>query len=290
MTQVRHASLFTIVGEEDGQIFTSAGGRFDTDTYSRFKYGDMEAADRYGQLLAGTILGCEAFETARHAPDEVVITASAYKSLPTAAQAVASSLIKTLNSYGYPVGGGRIHRDTLTEGDYGNMSSDERAYWMSCNGLWINEKEFIARDVIVIDDVSISGAHANSIIAMFATVDIRSLTLVHVLKLDPELAARDPKIEDRMNHTVIKNLRDLGNLIRGRDDYRPNARTVKFVLSQPVPEIENFLSSLGTDVVDQICAGIEADEYDRMRSYMDAAKRVRQFALNRKVLSLPLAV
>ncbi len=117
---------------------------------------------------------------------------------------------------------------------------------------------------------------------MFESIDVASVTLVHVLKLDPGLAARDPKIEDRMNHTVIKNLSDLGDLIRRRlGYYTPNARTVKFVLSHPVPEIIRFLDGLPTELVEKIHAGVQADEYDRMRSYELSALCIAEYLRNR---------
>lgn len=281
MNTVRYASLFTIVGEVDGQIITSNGEKFDATTYSRFKYGDIPAAASYGELLAGTIRNCEAFQASQLIPEDVVITASAYKSLPTAAQAVASAATSTLRSYGYPVRSGRIHRDKLTEGDYGAMTTDERAYWMSCNGLWVEATEFNGKHVIVVDDVSISGAHGKSIVEMFETVDIKSLTLVHVLQLDPALAAQDPKIEDRMNHTVIKNVRDLRNLIARSQDYTPNARTVKFVLSLSHSDLEWFLQSLPDEHIRLLHFGVQADEYDRMKSYIDAARRIADEHLSR---------
>lgn len=287
MQTVQHASLFTIVGEEDGKIVTSAGGWFDTVTYSRFKYGDLRAADRYGQLLAGAILGRCVSKATPCDLDSVIVTASAYKLLPTAAQAAADSAIQSLHGYGYPVQSGRIHRDILTEGDYGNMSTDERAYWMSCNGLWVDEAEFERRHVIVIDDVNISGAHGKSIVKLFESIDVQSLTLVHVLKLDSELAARDPKIEDRMNHVVIKDLWDLYKLIQECPGYTPNARTVKFVLSRPIPEIEEFLLSLTSELVYQIHVGVQADEYDRMRSYKAAAEYISRHAMLRRLAAQP---
>lgn len=271
----RYASLFTIVGEnEDGGVITSDGSSFDTTAYSRFKYGDMAAAAMYGQQLAQAILACVASQSGSCDLSNVVITASAYKSLPTAAQAVADAAIATLRANGYPVRTGRIHRNILTEGDYGTMTTDERAYWMSCNGLWVEAVEFKGLNVVVVDDISISGAHGRSIVQMFETIDIASLTLVHVLKLDPELAARDPKIEDRMNHSVIKTLQDLRQLIASTPDYAPNARTVKFVLSQPIQELQRFLDSLPDPLVRLLDESVQADEYDRMRSYVTAAKLI----------------
>lgn len=281
MHTVQYASLFTIVGEDSGSIVTSAGGQFDTVMYSRFKYGDKRAAGRYGQLLADAIIDRQKIVSPSYQLDNVIVTASAYKLLPTAAQAAADATVDILQGHGYPVHSGRIHRNTLTEGDYGNMSTDERAYWMSCNGLWVDKAEFEHRHVIVIDDVSISGAHGESIVEMFASIDIESLTLVHVLKLDSELAVRDPKIEDRMNHVVIKNLCDLYELIEECPGYVPNARTVKFVLSQPIPEIEKFLSSLSSDLVFKIHLGVQADEYDRMRSYQVSAECISRYAMLR---------
>jgi hypothetical protein len=218
------------------------------------------------------------------------VTASAYKSLPTAAQAVASAAVEQLDALGHPVLSGRIHRDKLTEGDYGAMSTDERAYWMSCNGLWVDPAQFEGNHVIVVDDVSISGAHGRSIVEMFETIDIQSLTLVHVLKLDPGLAARDPKIEDRMNHKVIKTVWDLWCLIAQSPVYTPNARTVKFVLSQSADDLDWFLRSLPDEHIRLLHLGVQADEYDRMQSYMGAARRIEDEYRSRSRWAVAIAV
>lgn len=281
MNAVRYEALFTIVDEDGQRIITSDGGTFDTHTYSRFKYSDPNAAAYYGTLLAEGIQRCHIFQKANTNPDDVVITASAYKSLPTAAQAVATAAIETLKASGCPVHKGRIHRDKLTEGDYGAMSADERAYWMSCNGLWVDPEIFEGRHVIVADDVSISGAHGRAIVSMFASVPLASLTLMHIIELDPALAIKDPKIEDRMNHAVIKNLGDLRHLINQHPEYTPNARTVKFVLSHPIDQLTAFLRSLPDSLVCQLHYGVQADEYDRMQSYMLAAQHIATVAAER---------
>ncbi len=267
-------ALHRITDQSDGRIITDDAGVFDTLNYSRFKYGDTLAATSYGSLLASIIANCETFRMSRDAQEDVVVTASAYKSLPTAAQAVATAAIDALEALGCPVSSGRIHRDKLTEGDYGAMSTDERAYWMSCNGLWVDSAQFEGKHVIIVDDISISGQHERSVVEMFETVDIRTLTMVHVLRLDPELARRDPRIEDRMNHMLIKTVQDLWQLIANTPHYLPNARTVKFVLSQSVGDLDWLLRSLSDDLVRMIHLGVQADEYDRMQSYMEASRRI----------------
>lgn len=288
-TPTRHLSLFTIGGEDNGRVLTSAGGEFDTVSYSRFKYGDTHVANRYGHLLAGTILGCETFESAKLDPEHVVLTASAYKSLPTAAQAVVDSSVRTLHGYGYPIiGDGRIYRSKLTEGDYGAMSAEDRTYWMSRNGLWADEAKFSGADVIVIDDIRISGAHEASIINLFQTIDVRSVTLVHVLKLNAELAARDPTIEDRMNHAFIKDLSDLGRLISDHPSWAPNARAVKFILSHPAPDALQLLMRLPATLVERIHEGIMADGYDTMPSYREVAESIEQFVEDRRKATFPI--
>lgn len=276
MNTLRHTSLFTIQEEVDGRILTDCGEEFDTTIYSRFKYGDQSAAVYYGELLAETIRACPAFKAALRKRQRVVVTASAYKQLPTAAQSVATVAIDRLRESGFPIESGRIHRDNLTEGDYGAMSADERAYWMSCNGLWVDEVSFENRHVIVVDDVSITGSHGRSIVQMFESIDLLSVTLVHVLDLDPALAAHDPKIEDRMNHRVIKSVSDLLLLIKSSDAYVPNARTVKFVLSQPIDQVEWLLSRLSLEHLRLLHEGVQADEYDRMQSYQATASCIER--------------
>ena len=283
-TSLRKLAMFTIVDEIDGRIITSAGGDFDTTSYSRFKYGDTFVADRYGQLLAGVILNSRII----HNPYKVILTASAYKTLPTAAQAIVDSVSRTLHGYGYPVDGrGRIHREQLTEGDYATMTMDERYYWMSHNGLTVDPDRFNGRHVVVIDDISITGAHAESVQKMFGQMDVESVTFVNVLQLSAELRSRDPRIEDRLNHAYIKTLSDLESLISERSCWAPNARTVKFILGHSPQDILSLLGRLPVRLIEFLHEGIVADGYSKMNCYAEGADTIRRYLQSQGALRKP---
>jgi len=266
-------SLHEVVGENDAGIITLDGAPFGTADYSRFKYGDVSVAKRYGAQLAESLV--------RHFGSidddgQLVISASAYKSLPTAAQAVADATADALARSGLDVQRGRVYRETLTEGDYGDMSLEERQHWMNKNGLWVKDADFVGRHVVIVDDVRISGSHERSITAMFDKIPHRSLALVHVLKLNPELALADPRIEHRMNHHAVRTLDDLLTLTKLETGHHLNARFVKFVLSQPASDVRRFARRLSPELLDALHEGAISDGYPSMLTYADGFQAVDQ--------------
>lgn len=273
-------ALHTVVGEVEGEIITADGEPFDTSAYSRFKYGHTEQADRYGESLAKLLLEHPISGLyVNSAP--LVVTASAYKRLATAAQLVANSVAKRLGWAHFMVHAGRIHRARLTEGDYGTMAHEERQYWMANNGLSVDTELFAGRHVVVVDDVRITGSHEESIWQLFADMPIESLTNLYVVTLDPKLAKRDPKIEDRMNHAEIRTLRDLYGLIWS-GSYCPTARTVKFVLSQPADTLKIFLREIDGGDLRAIHMGLIDDGYDKMDTYSVGSRLVLKEVARRK--------
>lgn len=273
LTLARHRrfSLHRVVEETENHIVTDDGSWFDSPAYSRFKYGDRVQALAYGRSLAHALLRSDIgrdFGDGR----PLTVTASAYKSLFTAAQFVADSVVQALDEAGFSVVPARIHRAQLTEGDYGTMSAEERALWMSRNGLSFNEELFVGSHTIIVDDVRITGSHERAITNLISKVPLASVTSAYVVEIDPDLASRDPRIEDRMNHAFIRTLYDLYGIMQSERHYIFTARTVKFVLSSPPEVLRYFLKRLRDDVVLRICDGVIADGYDKMSTYAEGVQ------------------
>lgn len=276
-----HVALYRIVDEVDGRIITSTGARFDSHAYSRFKYGWHQQAHWYGEDLTRMLLS---HPIADHFRDKqpVVVSASAYKRLSTAAQFVASTIETRLRwTQQYPVHAARIHRAQLTEGDYGTMTIAERQYWMSNNGLSVDTALFNDRHVVIVDDVRITGSHEKAIWRLLADLPIRSVTNLYVVDLDSDLAKRDPTIEDRMNHAAIRNLSDLYRLMQ-EESYVPTARTVKFVLSRPLDSVKTFLERIEGSDLRLLHLGVLDDGYYSMDTYADGSMLLLREVKKRK--------
>jgi len=257
------------------------GTPFNAVEYSRFKYGDTGVARAYGFEMAAHLEARVLQAAVRHC-EPVVITASAYKMLPTAARSVAQVIYDRLHATGYKVDAGRIHRLNLTNGDYAAMTAEERASAMRQNGIHIDEDLFLGRHVIVVDDIKITGAHERSIREMFASRAILSLTHIYVVQMDPRLVAKDPTAEDTLNRSWVNGLEQLGELIADNPSkYLFNARTVKLILSSPLNELGPFLSTLTIEHIRKLYEGANGDGYHLMQPYaagflcLEAEARIR---------------
>jgi hypothetical protein len=264
-------AVYKIVSEVESAVITSDGGVMQTGAYSRFKYGDRAQARRYADQLTGVILKSPMGPTLRSG-DPVVVTASAYKKLRTAAQFVADGVAHGLQRNGCNVVPGRIHRANLTQGDYGAMNAEERAWWMAKNGLSLDESLFSGAHVVVVDDVCITGSHERSIAELLRTVPVRSVTNAYVADIDPLLAARDTRIEHRMNHAWMNGLANLRWLMRNQPDYVLTARTVKFILDRPASSLKRFLTTLRQYEICLLRQAVLDDGYHRMPMYTNSVR------------------
>lgn len=256
------------ITKQGAEFVYEDGSPFNAVKYSRFKYGDTDVAKAYGQEMA-VRLESHVLEAAELNREPVVITASAYKMLPTAARSVAQVLYDRLHETGYKVDAGRIHRLNLTNGDYAAMTAKERESAMRQNGIHIDEEHFVKRHVIVVDDIKITGAHERSIREMFEGRDILSLTHIYVVQMDPRLVADDPAAEDALNRSWVNGLDQLTELIM--DDPRAylfNARTVKLILSAPYANLDPFLRMLANEHIRKLYDGAKGDGYDLMSPYV----------------------
>jgi hypothetical protein len=273
--------LHTVVEEIDGRAITATGEVLNLDAYSRFKYGDQAQAHLYADELTGVILESPIAQQYASGPP-IVVSASAYKRLLTAAQFVADGVLLRLKWAGFDAEAGRVHRARLTEGDYGTMNAAERAFWMTNNGLSLDDKLFYGRHVIIVDDVRITGSHENAIARLFQALPVASVTSAYVVAIEPGLAARDTRIEDRMNHASINTLHDLYQLMWDEEHYVLTARTVKFVLSRPLDVLEVFLRKLeGTDLR-ALHMGMLDDGYYAMSAYVEGSQILLSEVARRK--------
>lgn len=251
----------------DTEFVYEDGSPFNVVKYSRFKYGDTNVAAAYGLEMSTRLKAC-VLDAAERRREPVVITASAYKMLPTAARSLVQVIHDRLHADGYKIDSGRIHRLNLTNGDYAAMSTEERESAMRQNGIHIDEELFLGRHVIVVDDIKITGAHERSIREMFTGRAILSLTHIYVVQMDPRLVAEDPTAEDTLNRAWVNGLDQLSELIRANpSEYLFNARTVKLILSSEPAELCNFLDTLTTEHIQKLYEGATGDGYQLMAPY-----------------------
>jgi hypothetical protein len=274
--ELRHdiVSLYQLGLSDDGAIVDVTGEAFDPLVYSSFKYGDLHAATRYAKRLARRIVSDYG-----DAIDESYVSSSAYKQVPTAAAVITDLALAEFSILGHePAGLVRIDRGVVLTTDYAAMSIEERQAAMSSNGLEINSATATAirdRDVIVIDDVRITGSHERAIAHQLGTVGVRRAIFGYVAVMDEETALNNPRLEDAINSAKIKQVTDLRQAI-DTGNFRLNARTCKFILNSDPEMVTHLFGSIPLEAARSIVTAMIADGYHAKPEFADTFDAIQR--------------
>src|SRR6185312_952510 len=118
---------------------------FDPAAYSRFKFGDGNAAESFGNALANGFITTHG--TALLRCEQLVILPSPYTSIPTASYFMTQAFTKALNRFlcangCNPAEQSKIHRYKTYSTDYGALDSQSR------KALIINDKYHLDREFL----------------------------------------------------------------------------------------------------------------------------------------------
>ncbi|WP_460466686.1 phosphoribosyltransferase family protein [Calidifontibacter terrae] len=233
-------------------IRTADGRAFDVDTYSRMKHGDAAAIDELGGQLAAELV-------ARHAhlvtDDAVPVFPVAFLHVPPSCYFLAEAVLARLNAARTACGlqPGRIvqvHKDSVTHTDYAASSQAEREAELARIGFRL-EGPVAGTNLIVIDDVRVTGLAEKTILAALREADPAALILGYVAVCSPELAA-SPHVESTLNHATVTSILQLVPAI---DDghFHLTIRFLKRALASA--ELGEFVAVVPRSLVEQMHVG-----------------------------------
>jgi hypothetical protein len=220
---------------------------FDLDAikYSKFKFGDKDAAREFGHDLAHAFIR-NVFQPiiSKTEPKQMVVCSSPYCFIPTATFALKDYFINVINEYmmesNWPVvEETKIHRTTTYKEDYGELSAEERLKLISGDSFHIDEVFIKDKTIIFLDDIRITGSHERVIQRMYQHY---GLTNEHWFGYYAELTDSniDPKIENQLNYAYVRSLLHLDKVIKN-SDFMLNTRIVKYILNSEFTEFEQFI-------------------------------------------------
>lgn len=284
----RHA-VFTLTPE-------TLGG-FDMETYSRFKYGDVEATNHFAGILADALEAL--FPEGGPERAHLAVAPSAYLALPTAAAVVTQRMLARLSAGGRHVPAAlHIGRASHIDKDFSLLTPEQRAAVMGANKLELPPPAALAgRHLVVVDDCRITGAHEECVRQALAAAAAAgggpaSLTFLYIAMVPPELVAAAKSgcaasagflkgVEGAMNGAAIKSLSDLAPVLCQRGAVL-TARTTKFVLqkaaAEGAPALGAFLAALPPRLMVQLIEGADADGYSSMPALAAPAASLRRAA------------
>ncbi len=231
---------------------------FDTEAYSKFKYGDGTIAHYYSHALFRLLE--HNGDVSRETP--LFVGGSAYHRTPTAAVAIARKLLQTLCEYRYSAFPLRI-RCAPYASDYGAMDIPARAKTMSGTSLNVAPElwgQGRGNTVVIVDDIRITGMHEQELVTFLERCAVSTVFFCYVAILDQADGMKYPRIEDTLNHAFVQRLEQVVDIV-GRPHFYPNARLCKFILNADLHEVADFGKRIPGSVLGQLLRYMEADGY-----------------------------
>lgn len=256
--------------------------------YSRYKYGSTSSGNAFAYALGDAFH--YAFPQLVNSPS-LFVASSPYKYVPTAAYALARTFFHYLNHLRDnlalpPAQFIKIERQRTSSGDYGLLSSEQRLASMRANPVSVHQALSHNADLIIIDDIKVTGAHQSRLIRATDTLTLSSRTFLYILKLlnhSPEML--NPAIEDHLNHSFVKNLNDLVDIALA-PDFTWNVRVCKFLLNaKNRAALPAFLARMPDSFLLQLYQNSLGDGYNLMNAYQESHMIVQTALLQRQLLN-----
>ncbi|RZM29991.1 MAG: SusC/RagA family TonB-linked outer membrane protein, partial [Pedobacter sp.] len=221
---------------------------FCPDAYSRFKFGDDQEAQGFGEALAAGFIRDRLAGTGTI--EQMVVISSPYAFIPTATFAMKNYFVYTLNrwlaEHGHPVvEETKVHRTVTYKEDYGALSAEERLSLIGNDSFHIDRDFLEGKTLVFLDDIRITGSHERMILKMADAYQLKNaIYLLYFAELvNTEI---HPKIENFLNYHQVKSIFDLDGIIKS-GNFCINTRIVKYILNYSFDNKYLLTATLRTD-------------------------------------------
>jgi hypothetical protein len=262
----------------------------DPQQYSAYKYGAASVVAAYAQDLADLI--CD--QTPRLASDQLTITAPGSRSVPIGADLLADGVLARLNHRRTLMGRppavrAKLHRHAIPAGDYGAQDLAGRQALLAQEKITTIPSLIADRDVLVIDDLWVTGLSAEVTVQAIERLHPASLTYVVIARVEPDYAAAYAAVERDLNHARVSDLDSLSGLFH-QDQVIMTQRLCKFVLVQPIDQLATWLPRQPVGYIWELYCALLAEGFGLMPEYKSAfscvASHVEATRLDIQAMSL----
>jgi hypothetical protein len=243
--------------------------------FSRYKYGARPAVDRFAEALAQ-----------RAEPDlldaPVTVTAPASRAVPIGADLLADGVLRAVNHRraqrsAAPAVRAKLYRFAVPTTDYGTADEAGRRALLADERISGIPELFSDRDVVVVDDLWVTGLSAEVTIDAIQRWKPRSVTYLVIARMDPAQARRHPQLEFDLNHAAVPSLPALAELCRAGPT-TVNQRMCKFVLQHPPAEVRAWLDTVPATVAWHLYAAVLAEGFVQTPRFSATARVLVEFA------------
>jgi hypothetical protein len=239
---------------------------FSPETYSKFKYGSTTACRHYAREVFRAFQCLFPGDLERDDAD-LVVTSSAYKSMPAASTALFAEVLALANDERRSrnltsLGQIKIHRRSVLKTDYALMTEESRAEAMESTRLDIDSSKLRGKHLVVLDDCIITGAHARNISRHLRDSGVDKISYLFILSVRSNGPRRlTTSAENYLNHRYVSSLERWLEMMNAPDAGLLTARALKYYLTSGKGRDEKcgVLARLRRETVLEMYRGAIAD-------------------------------
>lgn len=238
--------------------------------YSRFKHGSGSAAAYFARKLA--------MQYAEHhqlsGGERLWVTGSGYAQVPPAAAALVGPFVAALSDLapGVDVRPLRIHRSGRTPGDYAAMSPADRDIALRDDCMFVESDADVRGELVVaLDDIRVTGTHERAVNACLSAAGARWID--HLYLVDAAAFAASPQMESVLNLAAVRDVEEVLAIVMA-DDFVPNARVCRRVLTLPPEQLHTFVGRAPAVVLEWVRWAVQADHLATVEQFADGALRL----------------
>lgn len=242
---------------------------FSPTDYSKFKYGAINIAKKFGYLLAERFI--ENCFKDHYDGKQIVVLPSAYSYIPTASFFMKIFFVEKLNLFlyknGFPiVQETKINRTVTYREDYGEMSAQDRYNLISGDTFHVDKAYIEGKRLLFLDDIKITGTHERIIIKMLNDAQISNdcYMLYFAELINSNIS---PKFENYLNNYFVKDLDKVDWIIK-HEKFTFNTRVVKYILNANPEDFSTFISKQDSDFKSDILHRALGNEYFKFENYL----------------------
>jgi hypothetical protein len=252
--------------------------------YSKLKFGSDSIAKEFGYKLAD---GFFAAHSEMLLKTQSVVIPSPYNYIRNAATVMSEHFVDRLNHLlinngGHNVEWSVIHRKVSYINDYGFLDKEKRKELINGDVFHINKGFIEGKNIILIDDVCITGTHEEKLIDILNENDIHNNTFfLYFAKYVNGTVGAD--IEAALNFSGIKTLEDFVQLTK-EPNHNLIVRPIKFLMNQKHVDFVRIIDEFDHTFIQKLYYGCLGEGYHKIDSYKKNFKLLSQ---HRAVLGEP---
>eukprot|EP00835_Amoeboradix_gromovi_P000660 NODE_24_length_36516_cov_0.652470.p13 type:complete len:259 gc:universal NODE_24_length_36516_cov_0.652470:11679-12455(+) len=228
--------------------------------FSLFKHGEKQSTNFFALRLA--VYFYKNYKIPSE--NEIVFASSAYRKVPVAAAYLTNLFISHLEQISgkkYKVI--KLYRCNLTKGDFSKLSKEDRMTVMRQTDLKIKGRFHKNKEVVVLDDIFITGSHEQRIKELFKKEKVKKLTFLYLVLATS--IGQKTILESTLNHSYINSLDNWLSVAMNQPYI--NVRFLKYLLQIDSENYKSIVEVLGKNICKKYIKIIRKDGLQHQFQY-----------------------